>query len=109
MRKFITRKKLKHLYPFTLTEGWLVVLITEQVMSNGTPIPFILFEAGGETYALNGYARASGQYRDYEDIWQDHPMQKDKKITTSKVMELAADLMKKHAPDVHQRIYGAVS
>lgn len=107
MRKHITQKKLKHLYPFTVAEGFLVVILTDQAMSDGTPIPFILFEAiTGETYALNGYARASGKYRDYEEIWKDDPKQTGKKVPTSKVMELGLDLLRKQAPDVHQRIVG---
>ena len=80
--------------------------LTDQQMSDGTPIPFILFEAGGETYALNGYARASGQYRDYQEIWKEHPKKQGQKIPTSKVMELGLDLLKKHSPEVHQRIVG---
>lgn len=107
MKKLITQKKLGKHYPFTIPEGWLIVQLTNQVMSDGTPIPHIIFQAQtGEQYGLNGYARSSGLYRDYETIWRDNPSNHGQKVATSRVMELASDLMRKGAPQVHQRVFG---
>lgn len=76
-------------------------------MTDGTQIPYILFETPEATFALNGYARASGNYRDFEEIRKQHPKQPGAKVPTSKVMELAAGLLQKQHPDIHQRVFGS--
>lgn len=97
----ITRKKLSKDYPFTLPSGRLTCQLSGDVTSTGIPIPHILFEADGVLYALNGYARASGLYRDYEDIWRSV---KGKKVPMTKVMELAMVVLKDKFPDIYERV-----
>jgi hypothetical protein len=102
----ITLQKLKDSYPFTLPTGSLQVKLSGETMTDGTPIPHILFESDGVFYALNGYARASGKYSDYEAIWRDHPKQPGQKVPMAKVMGLGLEVLKKKFPDVHAKIVG---
>jgi hypothetical protein len=103
----ISQKKLKENYPFDVPSGWLECELSGKLMSDGTPIPHILFVgADGVRYALNGYARSSGLYRDYESIWRDHPGKRGQKVPVQRVMSLGLQVLKEKYPDVHQRIVG---
>lgn len=103
----ISQKQLKKNYPFKVRKGKLECELSGKTMPDGTPIPHIFFDGeDGVRYALNGYARSSGLYKDYESIWRDKPGKKGKKVPTQRVMTLGLQVLKEKFPEVHQKVVG---
>ena len=62
----ITKQDFGEDWPFTVDEGVLA--------GNGSDgFCEVLFTTGGVTYAVNGTAKATGQYADINEIWADDP------------------------------------
>ena len=91
---------------FTLRSGVLRWKLSKQLMSDRvTLIPYLLFDGDdSKTYALNGLARASALYHDYETIWRDNPERKGAKVPVTQVMALGLRLLEQQHPTIYQSI-----
>ncbi len=58
----VTSSEYPHLWNLTVTEGRL--RCEDGPLYNGVPRPYVLFEAGGKTYGVNGAAMGKGGYKD---------------------------------------------
>ena len=102
-RKYISRKILRHKWPFSTEEGYLFWEITDQITSWGMPIPYLLFSSEDKTYAINGYARASNRYIDFQEIQLEDPKTKAKKSILP-VMDLGLKLLQKENPEIYAQV-----
>ncbi len=76
MKRKISKKSLRHDYPFTVDSGYIC-------KKDGA----IFFQAGNEKYAINGVAITKG-YPLIDEIWADNPDIPGTKKTLSVIFDL---------------------
>lgn len=87
-------------YPFQI-DGDLKVFLRRR---GDTLVPYVTLATKQGEYAINGMARESGKYRDYQEIWKDNPKKPTSKMPMSGVMGLAMEMLKIKYPLVYEQL-----
>lgn len=86
-------------YPFQI-DGDLKVFLRRR---EERLVPYVTLATTQGEYAINGMARESGKYRDYQEIWKDNPKKPTSKMPMSGIMSLAMEMLRIKYPLVYEQ------